>query len=393
MSRSSASTTALVARLQACAAALEGDARLGARVQARLAIELAYGDDPARQRRAAQSAADLARLAAEPGVLAEALGARHVALWGPEHTDERLAVAGEMLELGRTAGDPVLVLQARNWRVSDLMETGDGDAVRAELAAYAALSAELRLPGYSWWVPLWGATLALLDGRIAEGMELSRRAREEGLRAGDANAEVLTAQHRLLKLMIDRRFDEIDPVAIGPGDPVEERAARSPASRAYRFTFAWIHAERGEDELARGNLAVAVGGGLATLPRDANWYPSMFSATHAALLLGEAELARELSALLVPFADRVVVAARGSCHAGAVAYLLGRLAVAGGDAPAAAAHFAHAARVDARAGARIHVLRDDAALDAARAQARDPAAEAHEDAEATRGQRRDHERA
>ncbi len=154
------------------------------------------------------------------------------------------------------------MLQARNWRVSDLMETGDGDAVRAELAAYAALSAELRLPGYSWWVPLWGATLALLDGRIAEGMELSRRAREQGVRAGDANAEVLTAQHRLMQLMIDRRFDEIDPAAIGAGDPVEERATRSPAARAYRFTFAWVHAERGEDELARANLAAAVGDGL-----------------------------------------------------------------------------------------------------------------------------------
>jgi hypothetical protein len=119
----------------------------------------------------------------------------------------------------------------------------------------------------------------------------------------------------------------------------------------------------------------------------------MFSATHAAILLGEAQLVRELGDLLAPFAQRVVVAARGSCHAGAVAYLLGRLAAARGDDRAAVTHFALAVRVDERAGARIHALRDRAALEAARAQAGDPAGEAHEDAEAARGERRDHERA
>ncbi len=331
----------LVARLDACTASLgpDGDLGLRARLQARLAIELAYGPDPGRQRRAADAAAGLARRCRDPAVLAAALGARHVALWGPDHTAERLDIASEMLELGRRAGDPALVLQARNWRVTDLMELGDGGGMRAEIAAYAALCTEVRLPGYSWWVPLWGATLALLDGRVAEGMALSRRAREQGLRAGDANAEVLTAQQRLMKLIIDRRFDEVDPRAISAGDPVEERASRSPAARAYRFTFAWVHAERGEIDLARANLAAAVGAGVATLPKDANWYPSMFSAAHAAVLLGERALVRELAGLLTPHADRVVVAARGSCHAGAIAYLLGRLSAALDEHRGAAAAF------------------------------------------------------
>ncbi len=50
-------------------------------------------------------------------------------------------------------------MQARNWRVADLFELGDGAQVRAELDAYAALAAQARLPTYSWYVPMWRATL------------------------------------------------------------------------------------------------------------------------------------------------------------------------------------------------------------------------------------------
>ena len=85
-----------------------------------------------------------------------------------------------MIELGYRSGDPELALQGRNWRIADLWETGDGAAIRADLDAYAALAAETRLLTYAWWVPTWRATLACLDGRLDEGMELSHRARLQG---------------------------------------------------------------------------------------------------------------------------------------------------------------------------------------------------------------------
>ena len=76
-----------------------------------------------------------------------------------------------MLELARRAGDRELALQARNWRVVDLFELGDGARVQAELDAYAALAAHVRLPSYSWYVPMWRATLAALAGRLEEGRD------------------------------------------------------------------------------------------------------------------------------------------------------------------------------------------------------------------------------
>lgn len=49
-----------------------------------------------------------------------------------------------MLELAERAGDRELALQARNWRIVDLLELGDAQAVRDELDAYAALAADVR---------------------------------------------------------------------------------------------------------------------------------------------------------------------------------------------------------------------------------------------------------
>lgn len=263
-----------------------------------------------------------------------------------------------MLELARRAGDRELALQARNWRVVDLLEAGDGPGVRAELDAYAALAAEVRLPAYAWYVPMWRATLAILEGRLADGIELSRRARADGRRAGDANADVFFAEHQLLRLVVKERIRDVDPAAMGIDGVVTERAERGPAWRAYRFTFAWMHAERGELEHARRDYEAALEGGLTSLPRDVNWLAALSSAVHACVILEDEERAWELRALLQPYADRMVVTARGASHGGSVAFLLARLAATCGDLPAADELFAEAVRRDEHAGAPTLVIRD-----------------------------------
>jgi hypothetical protein len=321
-------------------------------------VELAYDAEPERREAASREALTLARGGGSSRALAAALSARHVTLWGPEHTEERLALAREIAELGYRSGDLELALQGRNWCVADLLEAGDGAGVRAELDAYATLSAEVRLPAYAWWVPAWGATLALLEGRLAEGMELSARARELARRAGDPNAVVTTAQHALMRRVIEDRFDDVDPRAMGLERTVIERAESGPAWRAYRLTFAWIHAERGERDAARALLDGALDGGLEAVPRDANWLVAMHSATCACTLLGDVALAARIREALAPFADRMVIAARGGAHAGSVSYALARLSVTCGDLAAAERHFEEAIRRDGLAGAPVWVARD-----------------------------------
>ena len=263
-----------------------------------------------------------------------------------------------MLELAERADDRELALQARNWRIVDLLELGDGQAVRDELDAYAALAARARLPAYSWYVPMWRATLALLEGRIDDGVALSRRARDLGRRAGDRNADVFFAEQQLLRHLVEGRLADLDPPAAGVEGPVAERSQRGPAWRAYHFTFAWVHAERGEIEQARQDFDAAYADGFASLPQDVNWLDALGAAANAAVVLGDLERSHELRTLLEPYADRMIVNARGALHAGSVAYVLARLAAACADNAAADQLYQHAAERDQHAGAPAWVLRD-----------------------------------
>ena len=207
------------ARLQNGLTAI-GDDHPGLRVRllARLAIELAYDADPARRDDASREALELAHRIDDPAAVAAALSARHVTAWGPDGGEERLRLADEMLELAERGVDRELALQARNWRIVDLLELGDGPAVRAELDTYAELAAQVRLPAFAWYVPLWRATVALLEGRLADGVELSRRALQLGRRAGDANADVFYAEQYLGRMLVQGRMRDVDPAVGGVVD-------------------------------------------------------------------------------------------------------------------------------------------------------------------------------
>jgi DNA-binding SARP family transcriptional activator len=349
----------MVAALERALDAIGSDhPALRVRLLARLAIELAYETDPARRDALSQESLELARTIDDPSALASALNARHVTAWGPDGCEERLRRATEMLELAERADDRELALQARHWRVVDLFELGDGQAIRDEIAAYAELSAHLRLPAFAWYVPLWRAILATLEGRIDEGIALSRRALALGRQAGDANADVFFAQQYLVRMLVQQRIRDLDPGVGGLVDNVANRAEVGPAWRSYRFGFAWWHAERGELDDARRDFDLAVADGLETLPRDVNWLSALASAVEASVLLRDTERARELRALLEPYAERMVVTARGSYHAGSVAYFAARAAALSGDAKRADQLFAEAAQRDRKAGATALVVRD-----------------------------------
>ena len=175
--------TSLIAVLEEALGAL-GDTAPAPRalLLSRLTIELYYvGEDGrARGRELTAEAVELARGSGDKVALAKALAARHVALWRPDCLEERLAIAGELVDLGGEAA-----LEGRHWRFVDLMEVGDAPAAYSELEVYERLASELRIPAWAWYVPLWRAALAVYQGR-----SLGRRGRADrgGIRGGPAGA-------------------------------------------------------------------------------------------------------------------------------------------------------------------------------------------------------------
>lgn len=336
-----------VALLEEALDALDDEAELRARLQSRLAIELAYDSDRARRDRLAADAVATARSTRDPRAIAAALGARHVVLWGPDHTPERLEFADEMLALARQAEDAVLELQARTWRIVDLDELGQGDALEAELDAFADVAARSGLSVYSWWVPAWRSARAYLAGRLTDAARLQRRAAELGRRAGDRNVEFSYLLHWAIPLADDRPED-LDL------EWQRERIRTSPASWGYRSMYTWMLAALGEEAEARRELAAQRAEGAPhSWPRDMNWLTATKELSEAAVLLDDRELATELAQLLEPFANRLAVAVRGLISYGSVAGALGRLASLAGDRAAASAYYGQAIEVEDRAGAAI----------------------------------------
>ncbi len=348
----------LVARLEEALVALgDTDDTASARLLARLAIELGYDADD-RPEAASREAVRRARAAGDPGALAAALGARHVALWGPEHSAARLQCAGEMLAAARQAGAHELELQARNWRALDLLELGQGHELRAEVEQFAALASRARLPSYSWYVPMWRATLALMEGRIEDAMQLARREREMGHRAGDSNAEMCFIHHRFTRLMLDERHAEALTEFYAGDLAYATQKLASPAGSAYRMTLAWLHAASGQTEAAREHFELVAADGFSAVRKDVNWLAVISSAADACLLLDDRPRAQELLELMEPFADRVTVSARGAAFRGSLSRLLGDLAAMLSDNDAADAYYIQAAQLDERLGAPVWTAHD-----------------------------------
>jgi len=307
---------AAIARLEEALERVE-DAALRSRVQARLAVELYYATDRTRSESLSAEAVATARAAGGASALASALGARHVALWRPDRAEERLAVAGDMIVAARHAGDRHAELQGHNWRVADLFELGDMPAWREETARHARLAEELRLPVFQWYTPLWAAVQAMLAGRYDDVERLSAEAEQAGLRAGDRNAELFAAMARFCAQLERGAFEEID-VAF-----VEDKIANSAVGVAYRGSYAWILAGRGETERAREELHATM-----ALPHafDANWLSLQAECAEASILIEDATHAGTLYERLEPYAGRPATAGRGVSSYGAVDRLLGGLA-------------------------------------------------------------------
>jgi hypothetical protein len=308
---------------------------LRAELLARPAITRTYSPDRGESARIAAQAVKIARRHGDPATLARALCAQHVSLGAPEHLEQRLQTANEMLELADRAGHRESALQARNFKVTDLLEAGDMAGFDREREAYAAACHQHPLPAFRWYIPLWTATRATMNGALDEAARLAARARAEGRQAGDQNAELFWRIQTGTLLLIQQRFD----ADVGW---IEDHARTSPAGSAWWTVLAWIRAEQGRDAEARAIMDRLATNRFATLEKDTNWLPAIAELTHACRVLGDAERAAILYQHLLPFTGHIVAAARGAQAYGPVDYFLGLAAQTAGDTGAGRQHLSAA---------------------------------------------------
>ena len=292
---------------QALAALPDADSGLRSAVAARLSVALAFTAGEPRRRALADTAVAMARRLGDPRALAVALAARCDALAGPDHVAARERMAGEIVTAARSAGDRTLELLGRRLQVVALAEAGRWPQVDLAIDAYARVAEPLRMPGLTWYVPLWRGARATMRGDRAAEDEYRAHLRHRVERSGSGNAELLALTQRFVReVPAGRGFD----VGFDAGFARFMQLSPDIAATAAQGTTALLRALSGEAD-ARGLLHSSLAA-HAGEPRDSEWLPERVQAAMTAVLVGD----RAAAERRVLGAGAVRRAVRGRGHPG-----------------------------------------------------------------------------
>ncbi len=314
----------------------------------RLCGALYYSQMRDRMMQLAIEASELAEELDDPEARALAAAARRRAFWDPNHLEQRLADATELLTRGREAGDLELTLQGHAWLVVDLLEQGNPEAVDAQIDAFSEGADLLRQPLFLWQAAVWRAMQALLAGELDKADELAAAA----LNAGSRGDLVTAPQYYAMQLLALRR----EQGRIGELEqPAREMIRRSPGIVAWNATLATLLLETGRDDQARAELETLAANDFADIPNDGDWLIATTLCADLSASLGDAARSEILYEMLLPYRDVNVVIGLAAVCLGSAARFLGRLAGAMGRREEAFAHFERALAGNAALGAPVHL--------------------------------------
>ena len=221
--------------------------------------------------------------------------------------------------------DRELVLRGHVWRILSLMELGDWVGAEIELAVHARLADELRDPLHLWYVPLFAATRALLQGHLSDAERFASEAFAIGRGSQAQNAAQLYAVQLFALRTEQGRLTEVE-------QSLEEFGRRYPAAPVWRAAASFALAVLGRADESRRlfDALTASGAGVAEIPRDSEWLGTVALLVRAGARLGDTRRTATLAGLLEPYTDRAVIAGRGAIFLGPVARYAGLAAAAAG---------------------------------------------------------------
>ncbi|MCU1357760.1 MAG: hypothetical protein JWM89_3178 [Acidimicrobiales bacterium] len=306
-----------------------------------LAVELYYGDGPARADQLSSEAVDAARSTGDPARIGRALNNRVIAIWTPEHEPERLAATTESLALaGR--GLPIRTeIIARMHRLAIALRFADMATYRDDLERCDRLVDTLAITELDAQRTYLLAAKALLEGSVERAAELAERASYQHRRTSLWGAQ----WSRLIQRTTSERFHgRVESVV----DELLGHASRD-EFQVLRPTAALAVAEAGDHERA---LALVRAWDLrpGSLRRDWLFDFHLAQLGELAALLATPDV-EVLYDQLHPLRDRFVVAGTAMACWGSTHATLGRLAAAQGRRDLAIDHLEQARSSELAAGA------------------------------------------
>ena len=337
---------------EALGAVAESHPALRARLLSRLAGTPPYSESLERRDAMSREALDLARRAGETTALRDALEARLWACLGPDHLDDRLAVARELLALAESQDNPHMALLAHGAQHGTHLVRGDLAAADRALAAYTEVAEALRQPAFLFFATFYQGSRALAEGDLARAEQLFRAALARGQGTVPYAHFMCTAQlYGIVYLRGEGDDPELNRVFFG-----EMMALPYSWQTALRSALAFALNLRGERDAARSEFEAIAAQGFSTIRRDEHWLVTMGSLSENAVLLGDRERAAQLYELLLPYAELVFVHDLLRSIGGTVASALGSLATLLGRYDEGERHYERAHRKEAAMGDATAVL-------------------------------------
>ena len=263
---------------------------------------------------------------------------------------DRLQAANDLLGLAESSGDERLALAGHRWRMIDLLELGDIDAVDIEIDAYAQIAARKRRLADQLYVHIYRAMRLLLAGDFEQVEAEGWAAVALGNRIQDPN----TGNATLLQACTMRRERGGLERLEGPVRAYSERFASIPG---WRCVLAHLLAETGRADEARAILDDFAASGFEGIPLDGIWLGAVAYLAETAAAIGDPTHAAALHDMLQPYADRNVAVGLSATCTGSAARHLGLLAGLLGRRTPAIAYFETALAINERMRARPWVAR------------------------------------
>jgi eukaryotic-like serine/threonine-protein kinase len=273
-----------------------GDSPIRARLEAFLAQEaFSSMPDPSRRAMVARALA-MARRVGDPVALASVLTSHSWVVAGPDSLSERLAVADELVAIGRKAGLPYAECDGLQARFPASVELGDIEAANSAVAAAHAAARTTKAQMMVGWLD---AASALVAGRLADAEHAARRFREAARETAIPPALAESAFVRLMSV-----------IRIAQGRLTEHESARRAMAQGVAdlpptFFVVRAHAARERDDRdgARRALADALSRGLLAIPRGPTWMITLVLAADIVAWLEDRHTAARLLDALTPYAD------------------------------------------------------------------------------------------
>lgn len=352
-----------VAVLEAALQRPEADAAHRARLLATMAGELTYTDDP-RRFDMAREAEELGRSLGDPNVLLDALERVASSINVPEMLPERQRRAAQVMDLTSSRTDPLRRFLALEYQADVHLATADMESARRCSTERRTIAEHLGQPTYLWLATHGDALLDIVEGDVDAAAAGTDQAVELGLASGQPDAMTYFAGMLMQIHMHRHDYTGIIPVA-------RERLEAIPNLSAVRAVLVNFLCQAGELAEAEQLLTGMADDGF-TFDHDLVWLTSTALSAEAATLIGDRASARLLHDRLVPYAGQVITT-RAYCI-GPVGYYLGVAAAGLGDTQAAMAHFRTA--VELSSGLRSPFHRARAMLGLAELMQRTDASEA-----------------